>query len=260
MTGANLCPVCINGITDDLAVIPDLYEECGRILGGTGQSGERTGGKGTYSPGLPFNSAAAEARSSIVNVLVSWCALVAEERLVTAPVREVKPLARFLARHVGWLSAHDAADDLSGELAKAARQARWAAHGDQIRRVRVGRCVIDGCQGELIAAVHPGHVSTPTEIVCTSDAGHRWAGQEWLGLSRRLAARPSAATGGPAAAAGGAQWLSPSAISRLWSVAPGSVYRLASERRWRRRTRSGRVYYYVDDVEAALRESRVSGQ
>jgi hypothetical protein len=55
------------------------------------------------------------------------------------------------------------------------------------------------------------------------------------------------------------QWLSPSAISRLWSIAPGSVYRLASERRWRRRTRSGRVYYCIDDVEEALRGPRITG-
>jgi hypothetical protein len=250
ISGAQLCPVCVNGITDDLAAIPGLYAECGRILGGAGASGERTSAKGSAAPGLPFNATAAEARSSIMSILVSWCALVTEERQVTAPSREVGPLARFLARHAAWLSAHDAAGDASRELAKAARQARWAAHGGQVRRVRVGRCVADGCPGELIAAVHPERASTPAEIVCTSDAAHRWAGHEWLGLSRRLAARPSAA---------GARWLSPSAVARLWSVAPGSVYRLASERSWRRRTRSGRVYYFADDVEATMGESRVSG-
>jgi hypothetical protein len=238
--GAQLCPGCGSDLAADLAAIPGLYEECGRVLDGIRGPREKTTGGGL--PGLPFNTAAAEARSAIVGILVSWCALVAEERIVTAPRRNVRALAAFLARHVHWLAAHAAASDVSREVAKVARQARWAARGDYVRHVRVGRCVESGCAGDLVTAVRPAGANGTADIVCRSDPSHRWAGHEWLRLSRRLSA-----------ASPPAQWLTPAEVSRLWDIPLGSVYRLASERRWRRQSRSGRAYYHAADVEKALR-------
>ena len=114
-------------------------------------------------------------------------------------------------------------------------------------------------------------------------------GREWLRLSRRLSAaapsgnrsdaagaahssgtsegtggadgsRTAEAAGGPRPAAGTVgdgrvQWLTPAQVSCVWSVPLGSVYRLASERRWRRHSGSGRAYYHAADVEKTLRGS-----
>ncbi len=41
-------------------------------------------------------------------------------------------------------------------------------------------------------------------------------------------------------------------IALLWGIAPGSVYRRASEDRWRRRARGGRTYYHEQDIHASL--------
>ncbi|NGO68929.1 hypothetical protein G5C65_11295 [Streptomyces sp. SB3404] len=62
----------------------------------------------------------------------------------------------------------------------------------------------------------------------------------------------------PAAGEGPVTWLTAADISRLWHLPQGSVYRLASERRWRRRSRGGRTYYHGTDVTSALqrREQR----
>ena len=179
--GSQLCPGCGSDLAADLAAIWGLYEECGRVLDGIRRPGEKT--TGGELPGLPFNTAAVEARSAIMGILVSWCALVAEERIVTAPKRNVHALAAFLARHVHWLAAHAAASDVSREVAKAARQARWAARGDYVRHVRVGHCVERGCQGELVTTVRPAGASGAADIVCRSDPSHHWAGHERLRLS-----------------------------------------------------------------------------
>ncbi|MBL3670743.1 hypothetical protein JL475_33230 [Streptomyces sp. M2CJ-2] len=51
-------------------------------------------------------------------------------------------------------------------------------------------------------------------------------------------------------------WLTASDITRLWATPSGSVYRLASQREWRRRSQGGRTYYHEADVVRALSERR----
>ncbi|POX46534.1 hypothetical protein C3488_26230 [Streptomyces sp. Ru72] len=53
-----------------------------------------------------------------------------------------------------------------------------------------------------------------------------------------------------------AQWLSAAEVARLRDVPPGTVYRLASEHRWRRDKRAGRTYYWAQDVEDSFRTTR----
>ncbi|MCF3104177.1 hypothetical protein IPZ58_21665 [Streptomyces roseoverticillatus] len=53
----------------------------------------------------------------------------------------------------------------------------------------------------------------------------------------------------------GTRWISAADIARLWGIAPGSVYRHASQAQWRRQTRTGRTYYHEADVQRTL-ESR----
>ncbi|NDZ68021.1 helix-turn-helix domain-containing protein [Streptomyces cyaneofuscatus] len=48
-------------------------------------------------------------------------------------------------------------------------------------------------------------------------------------------------------------------ISTLWKIAPGSVYRMASEQGWRRRGHQGRTYYHEGDVLRTLDARRRPG-
>ncbi|MFF0523408.1 helix-turn-helix domain-containing protein [Actinomadura nitritigenes] len=252
---ARLCDPCAGALADDLSLLPVLYEECGRLLGGSEQRASVGRTSGGPLPGLPFNDAAADARAAIRAVLGSWSALVADERGIARPRRTAAGLSCFLTRHLGWLCGHESAAEFAREIGRLTGGARRVARPDGRRRVPVGAaCVESGCAGELVALVRP-HES-PGEIVCSADAEHRWAAHEWLGLSRRLDRHPGPADSAKSAEApeptpspAPAAWLTATEVARLWRLPTGSVYRLASEHRWNRRTRAGRTYYDGADVE-----------
>ncbi|MEV6655097.1 hypothetical protein [Streptomyces sp. NPDC051219] len=254
---SRLCSGCWDRLALDLRGLPRLYEECGLRLGGSDQPRERT--SGGPLPGMPFNTAAAETRSAIQGVLRSWAAVVVAERRVTAPGGTVSALALFLARHAGWLGGHQAAADVSEEVARLVRRARRVIDPDPLRRVPIGTCVEPDCRGGLTATVRSQRPQVPAEIICDADPAHRWLGHEWLQLSRRMAggrrtvpdAGESAADTEDAADAA-VRWVGAADIARMWGIAPGSVYRHASEQQWRRRTRAGRTRYHDEDVRRTL--------
>jgi hypothetical protein len=240
--GLRLCTSCLQGLTADLSALPVVFRGCEQVLGGPAQRRERTSGGGL--PGMPFNAAAAEVRSSILGILASWTALVVDERGTTAPRRAAEPLATFLLVHLDWLAGHPAAGELSQEVADLARHGRRVAFPDPASRVPVGRCVEPGCAGELVALLGPRKPVSAGRIVCRADPGHAWAGSEWLQLSQLM--RAGATAGQPSATAGG--WLSARDVAQFWHVPVGTVYRYASQHRWRRVTRSGHTYYDSADV------------
>ncbi|WP_455354453.1 hypothetical protein [Streptomyces sp. SYSU K217416] len=259
--GSRLCFSCADRLALDLRGLPRQYEECGLRLGGSDQPRERT--SGGPLPGMPFNTAAAETRSAILGVLRSWAAVVVEQRRVAAPPEgTVSRLALFLVRHAEWLGTHEAAADVSEEVARLVRRARRVIDPDPLRRVPIGDCVEPDCGGALTATVKSRQPQIPAEITCEADPAHRWLGHEWLQLSRRLAsvrrtapgsgAEESAAPGSPDATDDAVRWVGAAEIARLWGIAPGSVYRHASEQQWRRRTRAGRTQYHDEDVRRTL--------
>jgi hypothetical protein len=229
-------------------LLPGLYDDCGQALGGSRQHHEKTSGGSV--PSMPFNAAAAEARSAIVGTLGCWAGMVATERRVEAPQRLVPDLARFLRCHIDWLAAHVAAGEFSDEMANLVRMARRAAYPTVVRRMRVGGCVESDCGGQLVATLRPYEPLAAAEIRCDVDPAHQWADHEWLELNRRIGHRPAGAAADTPTPGGCevARWLSAADIARLWRVAAGSVYRLASEQRWRRRTCAGRTSYHEADV------------
>jgi hypothetical protein len=168
--------------------------------------------------------------------------MVAEERRVTAPERSVAALVTFLRRHVDWIAAHAAAADATDELVQLVRAARRVAYPNLVRRVVVGGCVEAGCDGELVAFVYPQEPLLPAEIRCNVDSRHSWLEQHWMQLSNRMDPAPSTDTTATT------RWLSAADISRLWCIPAGSVYRIASEQQWRRRTQARRTYYHEADV------------
>ncbi|MEU8589962.1 hypothetical protein AB0C59_23635 [Streptomyces sp. NPDC048664] len=246
--GSRLCPACVRCLTRGLKRLSSLYAECGELLGGSQRPrGRASGGGPSPTPGLPFNTTAAEARSLILGVLRSWSGLVVEERKIAAPPDTVAALVEFLLRHAAWLAAHEAAADFSEEAARAVRRAKYVIDPSTSRGMRVGECVEPGCAGVLTAVARADGAGPPVEISCAADPAHRWSAQEWM--ARGSGAPAEGATRSPVPRV---RWLSASDISRLWGTASGSVYRHASEQRWRRRTGKGRTYYHEEDVLRSL--------
>ncbi|MFA3873259.1 hypothetical protein ABS735_06175 [Streptomyces sp. MMCC 100] len=240
VAGSRLCPTCRLRLTHDLRRLPRLYDECGQLLTGADRPRDRT--SGGPLPGMAFNTAAADARSAIVGTLRSWAALVIEERGAGAPRDAPEEIAAFLLRHTDWLVAHGAAGELSDEVAQCVRRARRVIDPAPRHRTPVGGCVVPDCAGLLTAAARREGAESAVEISCDSDPAHRWSGQEWL----RRGARPTPEQE-PAV-----RWMTARDIALLWSIAPGSVYRRASQDRWRRQARNGRTYYHAQDVHASL--------
>lgn len=267
--GIRLCSGCGHRFVAELKALPGLYEECGTLLGGgSDQPRERT--SGGPLPGMPFNTASADMRSSIVGVLRSWVAMVLDDRFgggrhvaaIPAP-GTVAELAAFLVRHSDWLAAHDAAGEVSEEVARLVRRARRVIDPDPLRRVAIGACTKPGCRGGLTATVRPSLPRFPAEITCDADPAHRWMGHEWLQLSRLLAGRRGEAAvqesgDSQNSLAEKVRWITAGDIATLWGIAPGSVYRHASEHQWRRRSQGGRTYYHDGDVRTTLEGRRRS--
>jgi hypothetical protein len=248
LAGWKLCRICRQSLADGLKKLPELYDECGRALNGPGKQGQpRERKSGPSASGMPFNAAAADVRAEILAVLGSWSGMVVQQRGVTAPRRTVYTLAKFLGIHVDWIAAHPAAGDATTEVAQLVRSARRVADPGAVQRVAIGACVDTECAGELVALLNSGDVLRPTEITCTADPRHSWPAHRWIQLSSRLETVP-------ASTPPGTRWLSAADISRLWGLPTGSVYRLASERRWRRHSQAGRTCYYVADVEHTLNQ------
>ncbi|WP_215129277.1 hypothetical protein [Streptomyces sp. ISL-96] len=264
VTGTRLCPVCRERLVQELGRLPALYEECARRLDGSSdRAREKTSGGAL--PGMPLNTAALEVRSAMVSVLASWSTVVAEQRRVRGPRRTVALLTEFLLRHADWLTCHEAAGDLSLEVARLARGAWRVIDPGLQRRVAIGECVEDDCSGALTAVVRPDRPAVPAEITCDACPEHHWFGHQWLQLSRRLSARRALAAGGEDAGGTPADghetaepeaqpvtWFAAADVARLWSIPSGTVYRHASQQNWRRRSTRGRTYYHHADVLQTL--------
>jgi hypothetical protein len=256
--GYRLCTVCHHRLTVGIRRLPALYGDCERVLGGGAAKGLRERTSGGPLPGAPFNAAAAEVRAAVMGVLGAWSGLVAQERRISPPPRTAAALSAFLLRHTGWLAAHPAAAEATREVSRLVVRAHRVAHPEQVRRIGLGACVSPGCGGRLIATVRVGDPGTHPAVRCDADPLHTWAGHQWTQLRRLMpTAGPGTGTNppgrGPAAAGGrtaavGDRWLTAGDISQLWSTPVGTVYRLASEQRWRRHQRSGRTYYSEADA------------
>lgn len=247
-----LCRECLHLFVARLRRLPALHAELEEVLGGraTGEGQERTSG-GPVPSGLPFNAAAADVRADITATLSSWSGLVVAERGAPTPQRTVTALAALLVRHAAWLAAHPAVADATREVARLVRAADRVAHSEPPRRVSLGPCVMPGCPGRLVTELRGRDVESGPGIRCDADGAHIWPGRLWTELRRAM----RRAGDGPAQE----RWLTASDVARLWSTPTGTVYRLASEQRWRRRSTAGRTYYAESDVHACFARRRAAG-
>ncbi|MFF3019900.1 hypothetical protein [Streptomyces sp. NPDC057939] len=259
--GSRLCQSCRDHFGAGLAELAHLYEECGRVLGGGAPGSLRERTTGGEHPGLPFNAAAADVRARMVSVLGSWSGLVAQQRGCASPPRNAAALTAFLLRNADWLAAHPAVAEVTEEIARLVRAGRRAAFPDPTRTIRLGACPEPDCSGALALAVRDRVRPTGPAIVCDADRGHRWTSERWSELSDSMEpVRPAGSTDDAAAAAVPTErWLTAADIARLWHAPTGTVYRLASEERWRRRNRAGRTYYSETDVRACFSRRAARG-
>ncbi len=236
--GATICNACCDAMVRDLIALPDLHEECAEFLSSARSSRERT--SGGPLPGMPFNATVADVRYTIRSVLGAWCGLIVDERGLPHPGRCVQERAEFLRENIDWLARHSAAAEATNEISRLVRDARRMIDPNPPRRFAVGSCSVPRCSGTLIAVLGARDTLAAAEVMCDHDSGHRWSATTWL-KERSSGSR------------NGGRWLSSSEISYAWQVPTGSVYRLASENKWRRKTASGRKYYYSMDVERTLK-------
>jgi hypothetical protein len=182
-----LCAACADRLTTDLEDAPRLYAETNQALspGGTQTFVRRSTNRPSGS--VPVREQVVEARSGLRSVLAGWSGLVADERRVRRPDREVAALARFLRRHLLWLAAHPASGDLAREVHDAVEAARRCLRPDDTRRVHLGCCRVSDCPGDLIAYVQPGGSGLPSRIECDRSSSHRWGSQQWHLFIRRSA-------------------------------------------------------------------------
>ncbi|OLT48994.1 hypothetical protein BJF85_11175 [Saccharomonospora sp. CUA-673] len=247
--GSRLCKTCHHELVTDLRRLPALYAATETILGGGGPSEPGQRRTNDVSTGMPFNLAACETRTQIVDIVSSWSALVVDERRVRPPRRTVAAMSAFLLTHSDWLGRHPAADDISREISTLVRRARRLLDTEHTSRRPVGACVEPDCTGSLWAVLRSGATNT---VRCDRNPAHRWDDAAWLTLQRRMHGTPA---GAPEPAS---TWLSATDIAKLLRLSTGSVYRLASEHAWQRRNQGGRVQYRGDDVATTMRRRQAA--
>ncbi|WP_171166000.1 hypothetical protein [Streptomyces sp. I05A-00742] len=178
-----------------LGELPEIYADCEAALLPRRQSLLRPVGCGTRrTSGPPLDEEAMATRSDILGILSSWAALVADERKTGAPRRRPDALAAFLLTHLNWLLAHTAAKDFMEEILDTTENARRSACVKaSLATVRLGRCVLPGCEEPLSPAPasdraagnrKTGEHRNTTHVRCA--AGHTWLPHQWLELLREL--------------------------------------------------------------------------
>jgi hypothetical protein len=232
-----VCMSCLNGWRRDLRSLPELYRASEIALTNRPKPQEKVSRQRPY--GIMLNTDVVDARDALLSRLASWSGLVADERLISAPQRSVTSLARFLLRHTDWLCAHACAPDAVGEIRTSTTALRRAVFPSHTRRFSIGRCVMAGCVGTLMADMNSAHDVAPAEVWCNRDPEHRWPADRWRELDRRVRRRE-----GPS----GIRWLTAPEVATLWNVSVSNVYRLASMHKWRRRTQGRRAFYCEADI------------
>ncbi|MER5950171.1 hypothetical protein ABT127_29370 [Streptomyces sp. NPDC001904] len=223
-----------------MSAIQDLYRTCEVLLATAPPDAERVSGSRSF--GIKLNTAAVDARDLVRTRLRSWSEFVKAEHGCAPSNPSVTGLVSFLRRHADWLCRHEAGVDAVGEMAETARAIRRIVDPTRVRRFSVGRCVTGDCQGSLVAAVQANAELLPGEVRCDVDPEHVWTSYQWRELDRQVSQRQQ--TGLP--------WLTPRQVADLCQTSMSNVYRLASEKSWRRRTNGRRVLYAKADVLASV--------
>jgi len=142
---------------------------------------------GTKERALPIDPTVADHRSDIRGKLASWSALVAEEREIHPPEATVERMSGWLLVHLRWSCAQPWVDEYAAELTAIRSRTMSLIQPSGRRRVEVGDCVEDGCDGVLTATIAPvDDLEFPSSIDCSHDWAHKWASSDWVKLGRKI--------------------------------------------------------------------------
>ncbi|MFD9393225.1 hypothetical protein ACFWBB_21665 [Streptomyces sp. NPDC060000] len=120
-------------------------------------------------------------------MLESWSEIVLEKLGTAAPDRTAAHLARFLVRHLRWLTAQPPAAEFAEEIESITAELRRIVDPDPGRlQTLIRKCVMDGCTGTISAA--PQHRTAKNTVGggISCSAGHSWESHELLTLRRLM--------------------------------------------------------------------------
>ncbi|MET8701001.1 hypothetical protein ACFVUH_26765 [Kitasatospora sp. NPDC058032] len=204
--GSVLCAPCIGQLERTLRALPELHRECLHHIQSEPRRRNPTRVSGTRRRDR-LNLAAIDARNNIVAILESWSGFAAErlgterlgsERLGAQPpgaatgIRSVPHLARFLGRHLDWLTAQPPAAEFADEIEELRVELLNAIDPEAADRPAPSTrdCVVDGCPGTIDTSPQQ-HTGGRSSIGCSS--GHSWGIREWLTLRHLMDQRREAA-------------------------------------------------------------------
>ena len=183
-TGSLLCTPCLKQAERNLRTLPGLHQECLHHISPTSRRMHPTKVSGSRKRD-PMNISALDARQNLLAVLESWSQLVVEKLEVAAPPRSVPHLARFLLRHLEWLTAQPPAADFADEIENHTTELQRVFDPDSNDRHTIVReCVVDDCTGTISTSPHARKTPPGSSISCSS--GHSWEIREWLILRKLM--------------------------------------------------------------------------
>jgi hypothetical protein len=182
--GYLLCETCLEGVETALIDLPDWYAQC-EYVPETDWHGctppVSSASERAFQPGHDR----LDVREDILDTLSAWCSVVAAQRGVRVPTQPgVRPLTKFLAVHLQWLTARPGAVEFADDLADLATSVRRVLGSEQEPPESLGPCPWPGCTELLYqTAGDPGQ-----HISC--GAGHRWPPDQWPELSLEVPETP----------------------------------------------------------------------
>lgn len=140
LDGLQLCRRCHRRLEQHLAEIPALVDELDTTRYGQARTGgQPIGGGHSSERRLPYDDRPAEAAQALLVVLRRWAGLVVDERRVGWPRETLRDYARFLQRHLDWLSAHEHASDVADTIGQAVRRV-YGSIDRRAEKVYAGPC------------------------------------------------------------------------------------------------------------------------
>lgn len=181
-----LCAGCVGQVERQLRALPYLHQECLNHVSPTSRRTNPTKVSGSRRNDF-LDISVLDSRHNILAVLESWSEIVLEQLGCAAPERTVPHLARFLIRHLTWLTAQPPAAEFADEIESLAGELRRIVDPDPGNlQALIRKCVVEGCNGTISASPqHQKSRNSPDSSVSCS-AGHSWKMHELLLLGRLM--------------------------------------------------------------------------
>lgn len=182
--GLYTCPGCLGRLEQTLAEMNAHFDQLARRLAPAAGHGPNV--TGTRERALPIDPTVADHRSDIRGKLSSWSAMVSEERGINPPLATVERTSMFLLVHLRWCCAQPWVDEYAEEMLAIRSRTMSLIQPSGRRRVEVGGCIEEGCDGVLTANISPVDTLLPSEVTCSHDGEHLWSSGEWHTLGRKI--------------------------------------------------------------------------